>query len=876
MPDTIAVEWKWSAPEGSIEIQQGRLETLRIVRGTGSLAGTHFAFHEKGSCRLAIAISGANLHPGSNATILTVRTTAGPFSFFLRDVSQEHPILIPEYGVAVTEAGDRRSYEEIVEAIRTRGLQTSLQSLESQPEETFEAAAVHTRRLYCETWLGLSRDFRNFAVGFRGSGEDTGNCEMWDWAQPRFHGAGVPLPEAAETPVRYSFLLGRGFGCVHNLTRRLEEGVLPILTGKLVDEDIVYNFKTFVTLETSPLTRDTLRGTHFLVADGYGAGHMFTPEQEEAFRSLLPQEMERDEETVLYFRAEAVNTAPVPRYAWFKGVFPHSVAYTYEGSTGFGRYPSGRVFAISKLNGKPLCQEEIAILLRPGEAATFEFRLPHRPIPEKRAVGLSQQDFAARHRECREFWQEKLESAARVSLPEKRLDEMVRAGLLHLDLVAYGLEPQGTVAATIGVYCPIGSESSPIIQFMDSMGWHDLARRALMYFLDKQHEDGFIQNFGGYMLETGAALWSMGEHYRYTRDEAWLQEIAPKLLKACEYMIRWRERNRKEELRGRGYGMLDGKVADPEDPYHIFMLNGYAYLGLSRAAEMFSKRDPAQSERLAQEARALKGDIRDSFFEVIAKSPVVPLRDGTWCPTAAPWAEENRGPLCLFAEPGKWFTHGAFPARDSLVGPLYLVFQEVIDPQEEAAKWLANCHAELMCLRNVALSQPYYSRHPWIHLRRGEIKAFLKAYYNCFSGLADRETYTFWEHFFHASPHKTHEEGWFLMETRWMLYMEEGQTLRLLPGIPRAWLENGRRIELDRVATYFGPVSLHVESRLDRGQIVAKAGCASDRKPACVELRLPHPQGRKAVRAEGGAYDSYTETVRIEPFEGHAEVMLVF
>ena len=57
------------------------------------------------------------------------------------------------------------------------------------------------------------------------------------------------------------------------------------------------------------------------------------------------------------------------------------------------------------------------------------------------------------------------------------------------------------------------------------------------------------------------------------------------------------------------------------------------------------------------------------------------------------------------------------------------------------------------------------------------------------AGLADRETYTFWEHYFHASPHKTHEEGWFLMQTRWMLWLEDGDTLKLLPGVPRAWLE---------------------------------------------------------------------------------------
>src|SRR5207249_4803557 len=150
--------------------------------------------------------------------------------------------------------------------------------------------------------------------------------------------------------------------------------------------------------------------------------------------------------------------------------------------------------------------------------------------------------------ECAAYWHKKLEHGARLQLPEQRLDEMARAGLLHLDVVAYGLEPKGPLAACIGWYNPIGSESSPIIQFFDSMGWHDVAERSLQYFLDKQHDDGFIQNFSHYMLETGAALWSMGEHWRYTRDVAWLKRVAPKLLKSCDYIIRWRERNKRPEL----------------------------------------------------------------------------------------------------------------------------------------------------------------------------------------------------------------------------------------------------------------------------------------------------------------------------------------
>jgi hypothetical protein len=71
------------------------------------------------------------------------------------------------------------------------------------------------------------------------------------------------------------------------------------------------------------------------------------------------------------------------------------------------------------------------------------------------------------------------------------------------------------------------------------------------------------------------------------------------------------------------------------------------------------------------------------------------------------------------------------------------VFQEVVDPHEPAADVLLNFHSDLMTTnRNAAFSQPYYSRHAVTHLRRGEAKPFLSAYYNTVAALADRETYT--------------------------------------------------------------------------------------------------------------------------------------
>jgi hypothetical protein len=246
----------------------------------------------------------------------------------------------------------------------------------------------------------------------------------------------------------------------------------------------------------------------------------------------------------------------------------------------------------------------------------------------------------------------------------------------------------------------------------------------------------------------------------------------------------------------------------------------------------------------------------------MARSPVIPLADGTWVPSAPPWVE-YRSPLCLHAEGGEWFTHGTFVGRDFLLGPLYAVFQEVIDPNSPEATFTLAMHDELMTERNAAFSQPYYSRHPIINLRRGEVEAFLKAYYDTSASPADRETNSFWEHYFQASPHKTHEEAWFLMDSRWRLYLEEGTALTLLPGIPRRYLENGKVIEVDGMVSYFGPLYFRVQSDLEEGRIEASIECRSARGLRQVKFRLPHPEGRKAISAEGGRYLPEEEAVLI-------------
>ncbi|NQU09995.1 hypothetical protein HQ590_04335, partial [bacterium] len=173
--------------------------------------------------------------------------------------------------------------------------------------------------------------------------------------------------------------------------------------------------------------------------------------------------------------------------------------------------------------------------------------------------------------------------------------------------------------------------------------------------------------------------------------------------------------------------------------------------------------------------------------------------------------------------------------------------------------------------------QQYYSRHDYAHLVRGEINSFLTDYYHSLT-IADPELYSFWEHFSmnEQGPYKTHEQAWFLMQTRWMLYLEQGDTLRLLAGVPRAWLADGQTIAFSGMKSYFGAVTVRVQSDVAQGRITARVSCPGPHRPRQVTIRLPPPERRRGCTATGGRYDPDRETVVIDAFTGEAEVRLGF
>jgi uncharacterized protein (DUF608 family) len=75
---------------------------------------------------------------------------------------------------------------------------------------------------------------------------------------------------------------------------------------------------------------------------------------------------------------------------------------------------------------------------------------------------------------------------------------------------------------------------------LDYMGLHDIARRAFLHSLTAQREDGaFViphqTSPYNYWETFGFALWGWARHYQLTRDQAFLSQVYPGVVRAMDW-----------------------------------------------------------------------------------------------------------------------------------------------------------------------------------------------------------------------------------------------------------------------------------------------------------------------------------------------------
>ncbi|MBN2311839.1 MAG: hypothetical protein JXR94_22865, partial [Candidatus Hydrogenedentes bacterium] len=172
-----------------------------------------------------------------------------------------------------------------------------------------------------------------------------------------------------------------------------------------------------------------------------------------------------------------------------------------------------------------------------------------------------------------------------------------------------------------------------------------------------------------------------------------------------------------------------------------------------------------------------------------------------------------------------------------------------------------------------------------IYLLQDDIPNFLRFWMNSYASVvgADGKLWEHW-HLGNYDPCGAPDNGtagWFMENFRDLLVMEDGESLWVARGTPRAWLEQGKRIAVSNAPTCFGPFAYEITSDADNGKITAAVEMPSRRPPRSVLLRLRHPTGAaiKSVTVNGEPwtdFDATREVVRLHDVGGSVSVVVAY
>ncbi|MBP7936159.1 MAG: hypothetical protein KA354_16070 [Phycisphaerae bacterium] len=495
--------------------------------------------------------------------------------------------------------------------------------------------------------------------------------------------------------------------------------------------------------------------------------------------------------------------------------------------------------AISKLDPVPL-------QVPAGGKAEVFFRVSS-PARDAGAARVEAAEFSSRQNEVAAYWDKVVNAGMRVTTPEPRVNNAWRAWLaynfINVDKIGDVYQPHDGA----GFYEAIFGYSEVLYAHaLDLWGFHDEARRYLESMFAFLKPDGlFAINYG--LPDHGGLLFALAEHYRLTADKEWLHSVAPRMLKMCDWTIARRRNitNQGADRQSVTYGLIKFRpYCDYNVETYNYYANAYCCVGLEHAAAVLADADLADDAiRIADAAAAYRKDILASMDRAIIE------RDGMRLLPMEP--DTHRLLKDSHNECGDYY---------GLVASMFLE-SEFLPPDDPRATLVVNGLEKRkglilgMCEFNDGVDHAYTYGY-WLNcLQRGEANRVLLGLYGSLAYGMGRETYCGVEVTYLKSGEPTPTMPHLYSGTqqlrilRMMLLREEGDGVLIGPAIPKAWLTNGKRIEVRHAETKYGPVSFVIESAVDTGRIDVAIAPPTRRIPARIQLHLNHPTGKPITEA---------------------------
>jgi hypothetical protein len=775
----------------------------------------------------------ANPDPNTfDKTLVTVGAGKTEFTFALGDVAKG-PLLVPDFNVAVLPGTDDRNFDAIVAAQKASGSKTLYEQVATRPEQTWAAAwkGIPPKKSHIYLPLGLDGGRERFMF------EANGNLRLRSNDHYLLNRPGKDSPRLKLEPAPVAFEFGERSSL---LARRLHEDRLPICES-------VWEGNGFQIRQTSFVTE--LNGS-------------------QPSGPVPPA----DAFAVFMAKATLVNTSSVPVRA--------SVPLVYRA----GENPRplrcdehGFLWGDDKLRGQvvgassPRVEQDGLVwdcALAPGESKSVLYKLPYVVLSEPAEHDLlAALDFERELAGVAGYWRRRLDESARLVTPEPILNSFYASHARHL-LVNCEREPLSTRRfARVGSfsYGAYGNESCMMVVDLERRGYHREAQECLDAWLHYQgtvklpgdfaSKEGILYGAGGYEAggynqHHGWILWALAEHYRFTRDDAWLRAAAPGILAGADWIIRETRRTASRQPLERGL-LPAGSLEDIGDWWTWLSTSCYTWRGLDSAAWALERAKHHEAGRVRKEASLYHTNLLANFRAAARRSPVVRLRDGTAVPHFPSYVQRRGRSFGWICE--------------TLEGGLHLLITGALDARSREADWIINDYEDNLYLSNQYgytlddFDQNWFSRGGMSmqacllldaepYLFRDDVKHALRAIFNAIAVSHFPDVHMNTEHALPAmddwrgdhfkSSDEANACGWL----RYLFLREQGDTLLVGQAVPEEWLRPGRTCGIERAATHFGQASVIYEAR--GGEILTHLAGPTRNPPAKILLRFRSPSGQ--------------------------------
>ncbi len=838
---------RWAETELEIQMaSRNEQNAADIAISNGELIATSSrdAFQLKSGSPARLAVRYAKYSPfNADATVLQFRFRDGAFGIAVDDVLKQGYVYVPEQRLLVTSTAAHATLADVEKKVHsTRSI---LEDVRQLPDQTFGQAMAQTHHAAQDdgpVMLSLACDNAKFVVERDGRVRfNRSNVTDTKWAEA-----------AGEMQPRF------GSGHAEFVNRKLDGNWLPSPVMTCREGGVMYVERAFVA-PTEETTTTTLAVNRPAVCV---AEFTVTNDQSVAADARLSLNFIANSQSK---RAASIHECP---RGWLVSDDNGPIALVAAGKDK-GLSATVKDGTLSFAGKMP-----------PHSKTGYEVFLRARDEDLQKLPTIAQLQTA-----FDSYWKAALASAMQVETPDPLLNDVIRSSQVRCLIAARNEEEGKRIAAWVAAmsYGPLESESHSVIRGMAYFGHEAFARRSLDYFVHRYNQSGFLTT-GYTTFGTAWHLWTVGEQYELYHDDDWLRGITPEIARVGEWIVRQIDKTSQATAEGRPeFGLMPpGVMADWNAFAYHFANNAYYYAALRELGTILAASHDPRAEKFTSRADKLRENTLRAYRWTQAQSPVVPLRNGAWVPHY-PSQVHSPGPLGDYF-PGQ--DAGRSWCYDVEIGAHQLVPTGVLDAKSRdvenmlnhmedvqflADGWFDYPHAlnasDWFNLGGFSKVQPYYTRNAEIYALRGDVKPFMRSYFNTLAAMLNPEVLTIWEHFNHSGAwDKTHETGYFLHQTRMMLVQERGDELWLAPLITNNWLKEGMSLVVTNAPTRFGPVSYGLAAH--SGVIEAKIEPPKRSVPKAIVVRLRHPEGKKlgGVTVNGRshtAFDAQNDTVRI-------------